>query len=94
MIARIAETEKLPVDLDPEYVVRHRAFLAAQPGFCGGYHLLEAETGRALSLTMWESDDALAAAQRAMGGGKGPGDGRITQQSKPSVRVVNVEAVF
>jgi hypothetical protein len=92
MIARIAETEKLPADLDPEYVSRHRAFLAAQPGFCGGYHLLD--TGRALSLTMWENADALAAAQRAMGGGKGPGDGRITQQSKPSVRIVNVEAVF
>jgi heme-degrading monooxygenase HmoA len=94
MIARIAETEKLPADLDPEYVARHRAFIAAQPGFCGGYHLLDADTGRALSLTMWESDDALAAAQRAMGGDKGPGDGRITRQSKPSIRVVHVEAVF
>jgi heme-degrading monooxygenase HmoA len=62
MIARIAETENLPADLDPEYVARHRAFIAAQPGFCGGYHLLDADTGRALSLTMWESDDALAAA--------------------------------
>jgi hypothetical protein len=29
MIARIAETENLPADLDPEYVARHRAFIAA-----------------------------------------------------------------
>lgn len=42
MIARIAETENLPADLDPEYVARQRAFIAAQPGFCGGYHMLEA----------------------------------------------------
>ena len=94
MIARIAETENLPPDLDPQYVARHRAFIAAQPGFCGGYHLLDADTGRALSLTMWESDDALAAAQRAIAGGNGPGDGRISRQSNPTVRVVHVEAVF
>lgn len=94
MIARIAELEKLPADLDPQYVARHRAFIASQPGFCGGYHLLEAETGRALSVTMWESDDALAAAERAMRAGQAPADGRISRQSSPTVRVVNVEAVF
>ena len=94
MIARIAELEKLPADLEPHYVALQRAFIAGQPGFCGGYHLLEAETGRALSVTMWESDDALAAAERAMRAGQAPADGRISRQSSPTVRVVNVEAVF
>ena len=42
---------RLPTDLDPDYVARHRRWIASQPGFCGGYHLLESETGRALSLT-------------------------------------------
>ena len=65
MIARLAEHSHLPADLDPAYVARHRAWIAAQPGFCGGYHLLEPETGRALSLTMWQDDDALAAVERA-----------------------------
>ena len=60
----------------------------------GRYHLLEADTGRALSLTMWETDDALAAAERAMRAGQAPADGRISRQSSPTVRVVNVEAVF
>jgi heme-degrading monooxygenase HmoA len=94
MIARIAEHEKRAADLDPQYVARHRAFIASQPGFCGGYHLLDAETGRAVSLTMWETDDALAAAERAMRAGEAPADGRISRQSNPTVRVVHVEAVF
>ncbi len=94
MIARLAEHEKLPADLDPQYVARHRAFLASQPGFCGGYHLLDPETGRALSLTMWENDDALTAAGAAMRAGRGPADGRISRQGNPTVRVVQVAAVF
>jgi hypothetical protein len=52
MIARLAEHGQLPTDLDPEYVARHRAFIAEQPGFCGGYHLHDPATGCALSLTM------------------------------------------
>ena len=65
MIARLAEHGPLPPGLDPEYVAAHRAFIAEQPGFCGGYHLFDPETGRALSLTMWADRDALAAAQDA-----------------------------
>ena len=41
MIARFADNH-LPADLDPDYVAGHRAWIAAQPGFCGGYHLLNA----------------------------------------------------
>jgi hypothetical protein len=92
MIARIAEHSHLPADLDPAYVARHRTWIAAQPGFCGGYHLLEPETGHALSLTMWRDDDALAAADRAQSAG--PADGRISRQSHPTVRTVHVAAVF
>jgi heme-degrading monooxygenase HmoA len=94
MIARLAEHSHLPADLDPDYVARHRAWIAAQPGFCGGYHLLEPETGRALSLTMWEDDDALAAAARALRAGRGPADGRLSRESQPTVRVAQVAAVF
>lgn len=93
MIARLAEHTNLPPDLDPDYVARHRAWVADQPGFCGGYHLLEQETGRALSLTMWQDDDALAAAEDAQSA-QGPADGRISRQSQPTVRIVTVAAVF
>ena len=42
MIARIGEHNHLPDDLDPDYASGIPAFLAGRPGFCGGYHLLEA----------------------------------------------------
>jgi len=94
MIARLAEHSHLPADLDPDYVARHRAWIAAQPGFCGGYHLLEPESGHALSLTMWEDGDLLAAAERALRAGHGPADGRLSRESQPTVRLAQVAAVF
>ena len=94
MIARLAEHSRLPADLDPDYVARHRAWIAAQPGFCGGYHLLEPETGHALSLTMWGDDDVLAAAERALRAGRGPADGRLSRESQPTVHLAQVAAVF
>lgn len=94
MIARLAEHSHIPADLDPDYVARHRAWIASQPGFCGGYHLLEPETGRALSLTMWEDHDALAAVEREQDAGRGPSDGRLSRESQPTVRLTQVAAVF
>jgi hypothetical protein len=94
MIARLAEHSHIPADLDPDYVARHRAWIASQPGFCGGYHLLEPETGRALSLTMWEDHEALAAVAREQKAGRGPGDGRLSRESQPTVRLAQVAAVF
>jgi heme-degrading monooxygenase HmoA len=94
MIARLAEHSHIPADLDPDYVARHRAWIASQPGFCGGYHLLEPETGRALSLTMWEDHDALAAVEREQKAERGPGDGRLSRESHPTVRLAQVVAVF
>jgi heme-degrading monooxygenase HmoA len=94
MIARLADHGRLPADLDQEYVDRHRAWIAEQPGFCGGYHLLEPETGRALSLTLWQDDAALAAVERAQAARQGPADGHISRQSQPTVRLVQVAAVF
>jgi heme-degrading monooxygenase HmoA len=94
MIARLAEHTHVPADLDPAYVARHRAWIAAQPGFCGGYHLLETDTGRALSLTLWQDHDALAAVERTQAAGPSPADGRLNRQTQPTVRLVQVAAVF
>jgi hypothetical protein len=94
MIARIVEHSHLPADLDPDYVARHRTWMAAQPGFCGGYHLLDAQTGQALSVTIWQDDDALAAAERAQGTADSPADGRLSRHTNPTIRIVQVAAVF
>jgi heme-degrading monooxygenase HmoA len=94
MIARIGEHSHLPEQVDPGYAAGIRAFLAARPGFCGGYHLLEPQTGHALSVTLWQDEDALAAAERAMSARTGPADGRISRQTNPKVRIAKVAAVF
>ena len=94
MIARIGEHNQLPDDLDPGYANGIRAFLAARPGFCGGYHLIEPETGHALSVTLWQDAGSLAAAETAMAEGTGPADGRISRHSNPRVRIAQVAAVF
>ena len=43
---------------------------------------------------MWEDDEALAAVERAQTAEQGPADGRISRQSRPTVRLVQVAAVF
>jgi hypothetical protein len=63
--------------------------MAAQPRFCGRCYLLEPETGHALSLSLWQDEAALAAADRAQS--TGPADGRISRETRPSV---HIESVF
>jgi len=94
MIARIAEIDRLPADLDEDYVRRHREHLASLDGFCGGYHLLEPGTGHALSITLWRDEAALDAGRQALAGPAAPADGRITRQGNASVRIVDVVAVL
>jgi heme-degrading monooxygenase HmoA len=40
--------------------------LRSLPGFCVGYYLREPSTGRLMSVTLWESEAALEAAERAV----------------------------
>jgi heme-degrading monooxygenase HmoA len=94
MIASLAEDTQLPADLDPEFGTRFRTWLAAQPGFCGGYHMVEPATGHAFSLTFWQDEQALEAVGRALRAGDGPADGRISPQSSPAAHTVQVAAVF
>jgi heme-degrading monooxygenase HmoA len=43
-----------------------RATVSSQPGFIAGYHLLEEETGRMMSVTIWESQEAMEAGEAAV----------------------------
>lgn len=56
MKARIATFEELPADLDMGKVDDFREWLSSQPGFEGGLHLSDAETGAAISLTLWDEE--------------------------------------
>jgi heme-degrading monooxygenase HmoA len=89
MIARIADMQGLPADLDEDYARKIRERIASLDGFCAGYHLVEPDTGRATSITLWRDADAMAAAGRSIGG-----DGRITASGPSTVRIAEVVAVF
>jgi hypothetical protein len=43
---------------------------------------------------MWQDEDALAAVERLQAGSQGPADGRLSRQTQPTVRLVQVAAVF
>ena len=94
MIARVAEHEDIPADADEEYVARFRSLIASQPGFRGGYHLIEPESGRALSVTLWDDGESLAAFGRALAAPEAPADGRISGRGRTTARVFEVAAVL
>ena len=68
-VARLAAFESEP-ELQPDDDRRRTKslveLLRARPGFRAGYHLRHSETGRLISLTIWESESALEAAERAV----------------------------
>jgi heme-degrading monooxygenase HmoA len=67
-VARVAIWDE-PPDLQPDDERRARSLydlLGSLPGFVAGYYLREAATGRLMNVTMWESEDALEAAERSV----------------------------
>ena len=83
MIARIGEHNQLPDDLDPGYAKRDSRIPRGPPRILRRLSPPRTETGHALSLTLWQDADALAAAETAMAQRSGPADGRISSRSHP-----------
>ena len=69
-VARLATFDEPPPLQDDDARRARTLFelLGSLPGFEGAYYLREEATGRLISLTIWESDDALEAAERAVAG--------------------------
>lgn len=63
MIARIGYFEDFDM-ANREYVVEA---IRDRPGFQGVYHLVDPESGRALSISFFDGDEDAQAAQRAVG---------------------------
>lgn len=93
MIARVAEHEDIPAEADEQYVARFREFLCRQPGFRGGYHLLEPATGHALSVMLWEDEAALQDFGRVLSTSP-VADGRISGRGRTTSRIFEVTAVL
>lgn len=67
-VARVAVFDHAPVRKpdDERRAASLREVVQAQPGFIAGYHLLDDETGRMMSVSIWDSDAAMEAGERAV----------------------------
>ena len=61
MICRVALHENPPGSITSEEAISFRAWLKNQPGFVGGYHAQDSETGRMVSITVWDSQESMEA---------------------------------
>jgi hypothetical protein len=79
LIARLGYFEKFDMT-DREYVLEA---IKDKRGFQGVYHLVDHKTGRALSISFFDSDEDADAAQQAVGAAReagghgGPGPDRV-----------------
>ena len=69
MIARIGYFEDFDMT-DREYVLEA---IKDKPGFQGVYHLMHPESGRALSISFFDTDEDAQAAQQAVGAAREAG---------------------
>jgi heme-degrading monooxygenase HmoA len=67
-VARVAIFDPAPVlqEDDDRRAQTLRDLLRTLPGFIAGYHLREEDTDRLIDLTVWESEAALEAGERAV----------------------------
>ena len=67
-VARVATWDEPPElrDDDDRRAQTLYDLLSSLPGFVGAYYLREERTGRLMSLTVWESEAALEAAEQAV----------------------------
>ena len=67
-VARVVIFDEAPLlhDDDERRVTTLRELPQAAPGFIAGYDLHEEATGRLMSVTLWESEAALEAGERAV----------------------------
>ena len=66
MLARFATFNSAPSDLDDPRLRLLREKVKATPGFVAGFHMLDATTGKAYSLGVFEDEQAVRAAQEAL----------------------------
>ena len=66
MIARVATFGALPEDFDPSAVELLRETVKETSGYVAGFHMLDPNTRKALSITVFEDREALAQVNRAL----------------------------
>jgi heme-degrading monooxygenase HmoA len=66
MFCRVALHEKTPGSVASDDARGFRNWVKEQPGFLDGYHVQDSETGRMLSITIWESEESMEALRRCV----------------------------
>ena len=61
MICRVALHENPPGSIASDEARSFRTWLKEQPGFVGGYHAQDSQTGRMVSITVWDSQESMEA---------------------------------
>ena len=73
MFCRVALHEKTPGSVASDEARSFRQWIKGQPGFVGGYHVQDSNTGRMLSITIWESEGNVEALRERTPPGGSPG---------------------
>ena len=63
-VCRVA-THEAPSDADLQSARLHRAWLKTQPGFKASYLVRDPETGKTLSISIWQTKAHLEASEKA-----------------------------
>ena len=66
MIARVATFERLPDDLDDAAVELLRKTVRETPGYVAGFHMMDPASGKALSVAVFENQNALTRVDEAL----------------------------
>ena len=76
MFARVETFQTEPAGMDELITAQHKTvgLVRTLPGNMGGYLLVNRDTGKALSVTYWEDEDARAAAESEFGAASVRGD--------------------
>ena len=76
MHARVTRIASDPADLTEDLLAFRAAVIAqaqASPGYRGALDLIDRESGRAIAVTLWETETDLRASERARRGPAGSG---------------------
>ncbi len=73
MFCRVALHERTPGSVSSDEARNFRGWLKEFPGFVGGYHVQDSETGRMLSITIWEAEESMEALREQTFPGGSPG---------------------
>lgn len=92
MVARVAtfdEAPRLHAD-DERRVASLRELTRGLPGFVAGYHLREENTGRLMSVSIWQSDEAMIRGEEVVKN-RPPADQRGIRPSRVERWIVDAE---